>query len=435
MKGKHIALKSGGGFTLIEVLVAGMVLVIGLIAMSQFFASAAARVLDSDIRSMLHQVASQDLESVRGLPYEDVGTVTGHPSGVLADEEDRTVQNTLVRINREVIYWTDPSYSGPYPANYRRVKVTVSAVDYARLAPVELTSNVAGGTPGGNLDVTVTDLEGNPVPDARIEITDDNLVPHVNINSLALRTDSTGHMLIPGLTPDDTPNYYVRVSKSGYNDDWTDPMVVVQDGLPYTVVEFTIDRLADFTVRVVDTFGAPVEGLNVSVIGPKEFDQSFVSSAEGQLFENVRYSTDLDKYVVRLVEGQGYDPVSEGVVLEPGESREVVLTVPAGGPTTTTTIPLTTTTTLIPTTTTTGSGAGSLTVRVLSTGTNGPLRRALVNLEGHTLLTNDDGYAYFSNLESRTYSIVVTKNNYYDYRGHVVINGSTSTVIHLTREY
>ncbi len=428
---RHSGSRSDAGFTLIEVMVAGIVLVIGLIAMSQFFASAMGRVMDSDIRSVLHQVATQDLESIRGLPYEDVGTATGHPAGVLADDAERTLDNVSVQIHREVIYWTDPSYTGPYPANYRRVTVTVSAVGHDRLAPVELTSNVAGGAPGGTLDITVTDLQGNPVPDAHILIENNNLWPHVKIDTPAVRTDNDGHMLVPGLTPDDTPNYYVKVSKTGYNEDWTDPMVVVQDGLPYTVLQFTIDRLADLTVRVQDTLGAPVENLNVSVIGPKGFAETTAVPGGGHTFPNIRYSTDLDPYIVRLLEGQGYDPVSEEVILEPGSSREVVLTVPAGGPTTTTTVPPSTTTTTVGPTTTTVPLAGSLTVRVVRSTNGNPVRRAWVNLEGQTMLTTDDGYASFSPLDNRTYSIVVTKNNFYDYRGSVVVQGSTSVQIPL----
>lgn len=422
-----------GGFSLIEVMVAGLVLVVGLVMMSQFFASAVGRVLDSELRSVLHQVATQDLEQIRGLPYEDVGTVDGHPAGVLAEDEDRTVENLTVKIHREIIYWTDESYEGPYPANYRRVTLTVAAVGYDRLAPVELTSNVAGGAPGGSLDITVTDLQGTPVRDARIVITNDNLAPHVNIQTAALKTDSQGHILVPGLTPDNTPNYFVSVSKPGYNEDATDPGVVVQDGLPYTVVQLTIDRLASLRVRVIDTAGEPVEGLSVSVIGPAGFDEEFVSSAEGTTYANIRYSTDLDPYIVWLLEGQGYEPLSQEVVLEPGTSEEVVLTVPAGGPTTTTTESPGGTTTSTASTTTTLPGAASLTVRVVKARDGSPLNRAWVNLEGQNKITNRDGYVYFSPLELRTYSIVVTKNSYNDYRGDVVVSGATQVEIALTR--
>jgi len=418
------------GFTVVEVLVAGLVLVVGLVLMSQFFASAAGRVLDSDIRSILHQVATKEIESIRGLPYEDVGTTTGHPQGTLQADEDRTIQNVAVHIHREVIYWTDPSYTGPYPANYRRVMVVVSQAGQSRLGPVEMATNVAGGAPGGTLDITVTDVRGDPVPDALITITNNNLIPHVNISSAALRTDSTGHMMIPGLTPDDTPNYVVSVSKAGYNTGLTDPAVVVRDGLPYTVVQLTIDLLATLSVRVVDTGGTPVPGLNLSVIGPDGFDQTAASGADGSVTHaNIRYSTSLDPYMVRLLPGQGYDAQSTDVVLEPGTTQEVVFTVPVGGPTTTTTAPPVTTSS----TSTTLPVPPSLTVRVVRNDTGAPIRNALVELEGRNLYTTTDGYATFTNLENRTYGIVVTRNNYYPYSGTVVVSGASTAEIRLTR--
>jgi hypothetical protein len=429
------------GFTVIEVLVAGLVLVVGLVMMSQFFASAMGRVLDSDIRSVLHQVAAEEIEQIRGLPYDDVGTTTGHPQGTLLAEEERTIQNGTVNmavlVYREIIYWTDPSYTGPYPANYRRVTVIVSAVGQDHLAPVEMTTNVAGGAPGGTLDITVTDIGGSPVPDALITVTNNNLIPHVNISGTAFRTDSQGRMIIPGLTPDATPGYFVSVSKSGYNTDSTDTGCVVQDGLPYTVVKLTIDRLATMVVRVVDTEGTAVEGLNLSIIGPEGFNQTLVSSASGTTFADIRYSTDLDPYVVRLLPGQGYDEQSQSVILAPGSNREVLFTVPVGGPTTTTTtIPTTTTTVTVPTstTTTTLSGWGSLTVRVVRSDTGAALSGAWISLGGINGTTNEQGYYTFSRLEKRTYEMVVTRNHYHDYQGTVVVNGAVTTQVSLVRD-
>ena len=55
------------GFTLVEVLVAGLLLVVGLLMVAHFFTSVMGRVLESDVRSVLHQVASRS-GVIRGLP-------------------------------------------------------------------------------------------------------------------------------------------------------------------------------------------------------------------------------------------------------------------------------------------------------------------------------------------------------------------------------
>ena len=156
------------GFTLMEVMVAGLVLIIGLIAISQFFSSAMARVMDSKTRSILHQVASEEIEKVRALKYADVGLRNSMPGGqLLAHEVVSNVNGTgiTVSIDREVTFVQDSSYSGPYPANYRRATVSVST-DSSRLGPVVVSTNVAGGAAGGALDVTVRDSANQPVADA-----------------------------------------------------------------------------------------------------------------------------------------------------------------------------------------------------------------------------------------------------------------------------
>ncbi len=430
-------LKSQAGFSLVEVLVGGVVLVVGLIMMSQFFASAAGRVMESDVRSVLHQVATQDLEKIRGLDYNDVGTTDGHPQGVLAADEDRTIGNLTVHIHREVIFWTDSSYAGPYPANYRRVTVSVSAANHDELAPVEVTSNVAGGVPGGTLDITVTDSSGHPVPDAQIVITNTHLVPNVNINSAALRTDSDGKMMVPGLTPDDTPNYVVTVSKPGYNSASSDPAVVV-DGLPYTVVQLIIDRLSTMVVQVVDTNGVSVTGLNLTAVGPDDFDESFVSASSGTTFADIRFSTDTDPYIVRLLEGQGYDAQEKKVILTAGSTQTVTFIVPAGGPTTTTTLPPTTTTTLTGvTTTSTTAGSGSLTVKVRNSGST-KIKGARVSLlpVGTVLTTPNNGNVTFNPIINGTYSVVITATGYNDYRvDNIVVHGAVTITVHMVSSH
>jgi hypothetical protein len=111
-----------------EVLVAGVVLVVGLVFIAQFFTSTALRILSSDTRSLMTQIASQEIETIRGLQYADVGTVGGQPSGQLQPVDTKTLQGRQFQIERDVTYFTDSSYSGPYPANYRRVTIKVSEV-------------------------------------------------------------------------------------------------------------------------------------------------------------------------------------------------------------------------------------------------------------------------------------------------------------------
>ena len=362
------------GFTLVEILVGGVVLVVGLIAISQFFTSAAARVVESDIRTVLHQVANQEIESIRAMDYQDVGTTDGHPLGTLAPVEDRVVGNETVHIKREVLYWTDTSYEegGPYPANYRRVTVTVSAVGRAGVDPVEMTTNVAGGIDGGSLDITVTNVAGEPVENAQIAVTNTHLIPNVNISSSAIKTNGDGHILIPGLEPDSTNSYVVTASKTGYSTDYTDPGVVVVDGLPYTVVHLIIDELSAMEIHVVDDDGNDVAGCEVHVTGPgngtPSTDETIYPGLGGYSLTNLRYSTTEHPYLLTLAAGAGYPEQTVSVVLAPGTTQRVDIVL--GAETTTTTTSSTSTTTTSTTaavpqvtlTTSVASGSGTITV-------------------------------------------------------------------------
>lgn len=427
------------GFTLVETMVAGLILIVGLILIAQFFASAMARTTASDVRSILNQVATRELENIRALPYEDVGTTDGWPQGVLAPTSTRTEDGVSLSITREVVFVTDGSYSGPYPANYRRVSLSVSAPQYPALGPVSVSSFVAGGTTGGTLDITVTDTQGTPLSDVQIAVTNTHLVPNINLTSSALRTNTLGKLQIPGLTPD--TEYIVTASKYGYSTAFTETPQVVNDGTPYAVVNLTIDRLSTMVVRAVTADGLPVPpspSLGMNATGPYGFSNSQSTGADSSAwFNNIGFSTDLNPYVVALLTGQGYEPASTNVILPPNTTLYVDMTVN----------PITTTTTA-PTTTT--QPRGSLHVTVIREGRTTRLGNARVTLSGYPYQnTNSQGETAFSNIPYGTYTLTVTRSSYYDYPssgygyalingfyvydGTVVIDGSETAVVYLRR--
>jgi hypothetical protein len=444
------------GFTLLEVLVAGFVLVVGLI-----FIASIGSITDSETRSLIHQVAAQEVEKARALDYADVGTVGGQPAGLLVASETVTVEGVPLLITREVAFAKDATYSnsGPFPANYRRVTIRVQVAGDSRLGPVELATLVAGGAKGGALDITVKDSRGYPVPDVLITVKNDHLEPKVLIASSAIRTDSTGHLLIPGLTPDSTTSYYVRVDKAGYNSDWTDPMVVVNEGYPYTIKEFIIERLSTLNIRVIDETGAAVAGASLTVTGPREFATPHPYQTDGTGFvslADIGYSTSGNPYVVAVAAGNGYQAGSSGnIILEPGTIQDVTITVQSNGATPTTAS--TTATTASSTTDTTSGGTvttASTTPPTTSPPTATTLGRGKLTVhvqrwkehDGHLQLeglenanvtfsftggqgqTNSGGDIVFSDVPFGTYDLLVTKKDYVEYRVQVTFSASPMTV-------
>ncbi|NLE10020.1 MAG: carboxypeptidase regulatory-like domain-containing protein [Actinobacteria bacterium] len=341
------------GFTLIEVMVAVVLVAVCLLGMAQFFASAGNRVMDSETRTLMHQVAAQEIDSMRSLPYGDIGTVAGNPSGSIPDVETKTVKGVPLEITREVIYVEDPSYSGPYPANYKRATVIVKATDSQELEPMQMSTNIGGGAEGGTLDITVTNLPGGPVADAQLRITNDHLIPHVNISTSAIRTDVNGHLMVPGLTPDNTNSYYVTATKTGYNDAATKEGLVVVKGMPFTVVQLIIDKLSGFTVHLTDGAGSARADVALTLKGhlsvePWVSESTVFTDADGYAyFYDLRYGTDLEPYIIYTVDT--YSPVLQlpsgvepdsidssitllsgqiGLTLDPDTQREVELELP-----------------------------------------------------------------------------------------------------------
>ncbi len=361
---KLISLRAGSGrkperdagFTLLEVLMAGLIMVVGVFALAGFFATSAGRVLDSNTRSLLTNVAQQELETVRSLQYQDVGTVGGDPAGTLLSTENTTVEGRPLVITRGVIYWQDPSYSGPYPANYRRVTITVGLANQTRLAPVQLQTIVAGGATGGTINVTILNVAGAGVPNAQLAITNTNLVPNVTINAPAIHTNSQGQLQVPGLTPDPSGGYKVSSSLTGYYTATLKTGVVVGLGQPFTSVTMTMDQVSTLVLHVQDQNGVARPGVSLTIKGwvsasdntTWTFNQTATTDSTGAVtLPNIRYATNLEPYLVQagstpdtrlaLRSGQQAATVDHTVtvaagqipvLLDPGTSKDVYLVLP-----------------------------------------------------------------------------------------------------------
>jgi prepilin-type N-terminal cleavage/methylation domain-containing protein len=418
------------GFTVVEMLVASVVLLVGLIALSQLFASSVSRVLDSDIRSVMHQVAAKEMETIRGLPYEDVGVVNGPVPGVLVASEVRNVDGVPLKIARSVVYQTDPSYTGPYYANYRRVAVTVSAVDASEqelpgIEPVVLTTYVAGGAAGGSILVKVQDSQGKPVEGAYFTIV--NTVKGVNLNSPDLVTDDVGSMLVPGLIVDSGGNYVVTAGKFGYSTDIATGFAVMEAGLQEVVL--TIDKVSSMRIRVVNQVtGLEVAGISVAVSGPGEYSATIVSSTGGVVLSGLRFSTDSDPYILSVAAGQGYVPQESSVVLPPDiTTEEVVLTIVPLSATTTT---IAATTTTVPSATTTVVGTGSLRVTVLDSHGHKLQNNRVASVQlGAQLKSNSQNVVLFEYLRFTSYELTVSAAGYETNVQTVIITGANSITV------
>lgn len=174
-------------------------------------------------RSIATAIAESQMEYVRSLSYDQVGTVGGIPSGPVAQNATTTMNGIGFPVRTFIEYVDDPadgvgsSDTNGITTDYKRVKVSVSYFANGRTQNIGLVSNYAPPgiettTNGGTLKVSVVNAAGTGVPGATVHIVNASVSPGVDLSTF---TDATGIVFLPG-APTST-QYQISVSKSGYS--------------------------------------------------------------------------------------------------------------------------------------------------------------------------------------------------------------------------
>ena len=208
-------------------------------------------------------LAQEQMEAVRNIPYDDLGTVGGIPAGNLPQEETITL-NDIVYTRRTSIRYVDDPQDGlgdedenGITADYKSVRVEVSWSGAAEPV-VFLTNIVPKGIEtvegGGTLIITVFDASVQPVPSATVHIENSSTSPPISVDYY---TNTEGKVIVPGAPS--ASSYEVTVSKDGYSTAQTYDAVppnINPDPGHLTIIEgqtteasFVIDRLSSKTVR------------------------------------------------------------------------------------------------------------------------------------------------------------------------------------------
>lgn len=209
------------GMTLIDTLVGtAIALVIFLAIFGLLRASAALSTLATETAAAT-SIAESQMEYLRSLPYDSVGTIGGIPAGAVAQQATTTEDNVDYGVRTFIEYYDDPSDgtapADTIPTDYKIAKVTVTFYTSSGAHATSLVSTLAPPgvettTNGGTLRITAVDANGNPVSGASVTIANSSVSPSVNLTTY---TDSSGTTLLPGATAG--TGYKVTVSKSGYS--------------------------------------------------------------------------------------------------------------------------------------------------------------------------------------------------------------------------
>ncbi|MCF7835705.1 MAG: carboxypeptidase-like regulatory domain-containing protein [Candidatus Marinimicrobia bacterium] len=253
------------GFSLVEVIVGIALMLVVFGSVVGVFRMAVKVVRVSHLRVGAVALATEQMEFIRNLPYNEIGTVGGIPQGNILQTED-ILLNEVNYTKRVLIQYVDDVSDGEgdddendITADYKRVKIEVSWESEDNIKPIVLISdivpkgieNIEGG---GTLKINVFDSNFQPVSLANVHIENNNLAPPISVDVF---TNIEGKVVFPGALVDS--NYEITVSKIGFSTDKTyDATAENIDPRPghYSIIEgetteasFSIDLLSSKTVR------------------------------------------------------------------------------------------------------------------------------------------------------------------------------------------
>src|SRR3989344_6650130 len=247
------------GFSLAEIIVGAALFALIAVAVYQGYASLSVLVSAGRVKTLAADLANEEIEIIKNLPFEQVGIVSGIPVGVI--ERDKTVNKSGFDYNLVQV-----DISCPTCRDFPTMNMS------ARISPKNLETASANGA----LFVKVFDANGIPVLQADVHIENNQLNPAIIIDEV---TNNNGELQIVDAPPG-VNAYEVTATKSGFTTDRTYPpgaptnpnpskphsTVVLQQ---VTQVSFLIDKTSTLNVSSITDDCAIVPSASFSMDGTK----------------------------------------------------------------------------------------------------------------------------------------------------------------------
>jgi prepilin-type N-terminal cleavage/methylation domain-containing protein len=340
------------GFTMVEVLVSIAVFAIILVSILSLVNAIVVTAQESRIAQAATELVQQQVEIIRNLPYDSVGTLTGIPAGVL--EYSRTVNHGgLEFLMLTTVRNIDDPFDGELggspndlsPADYKLVEIELTCTNCKSEKKYRMTTTqspvaIEGSSTNGALFIQVVDSYALPISGAEVNVAH-TTDPGIDIDDV---TDVEGWLKIVDVPPG-VNTYAITVTKTGYSTDQTyavgdppgndDPTkkhatVEVQ---AITQVTMTIDpNNGSLNVSTVYDDCTPIPNVPLDVTGAKtigdapvvyKYDQSHTTDGTGTLsitgMETDYYTFG---YTLPTHDLHGFDPFNP-VFLEPDTSQDV----------------------------------------------------------------------------------------------------------------
>lgn len=438
--------KSSVGASFIEVIIGFAITVIFSLAIYGLASSGLQLIHDDQNRTVAVGLARQQMEQIKNLPYDDVGTVNGVPSGTIPQTQTTTLNNATYTITVNIQY-VDDIFDEVAPidtvnTDYKKVRVRVAWNQGGSTAPVTLVTNIVptqieSTETGGTLFIEVFDPSSDPVEPvnkAQVAINAPTVNPPVSIND---ETDNNGRLILPGVPPG-VEAYEITVTKPAYSSDQTytrDPItnpnpspahlnvVAGEVTTEYFEISQKVNLLAfhlqdydssanivtDFQLHGDKTIGTDGDGLPIY-----KYSETITPNAGGNA---ELHDLEADLYTVL------FDEASIGYVLAGHDHPLPYPATPQLAETITLYLadyePYTALLTI-----TDQAGATVSNASVMLTPDDGGA--------SITQTTTDYGQAFLRDLSAMTYAVSVTANGYATYNGTVIVNGNERQTLSIT---
>lgn len=321
------------GMTLVDVIVGTGIMLVVFLSIFGAYKIAIDLVYNTKARIGGMSLVSKQLEYLRSLPYDSLGTVGGIPSGAIVQNATTTLNNIPYTLRTLILYIDDPadgsgnSDSNLLTADYKELKVesswvvrgkTYKTFAVTRVAPHGIESLTSGGT----LRVNVFDALAQPVQGASVRITNASTTPAVDVT---VSTDAGGSVAFPGAPQ--ASNYKVTVTKDQYSSAQTyditaqnpnpNPAHISVANKQTTTISFAIDRLGSLDIRTYSPID--VGTFQESFVASGEATSTLVAPAELATWDSLEWgvTSPLEgELVVQLVypNGSEWSPVPDGVL-------------------------------------------------------------------------------------------------------------------------
>lgn len=437
-------MKKNGGQSIIGILIALAIFSLLSQAVLTIAATSYRFVSYNRARITARHLAQEKIEFIRNLPYDDIGTSGGIPSGTLSQVETIKRNGLNFSIRLTIIYFDDPfDNNAPndlLPTDYKRVRVEVSweGIENSNSNPVVLLTDISPKgvettAGGGTLSVIVFDASGDPVSDATVHIVASSVTPAID---LTLLTPSNGRLIIPG-APACISCYQITVTKTGFSSESTHSTAeVANPAKPHqtiiigqlTEISFSIDHTSTINLATKkgreDNFdnlgnvsfrlrGEKTIGTDASANPIYKYDQILTTESNGFLtisdmeWDSYYFSPNpLGSYDI-----SGTQPL-QPLILQPQESRAFAISLVANS-----------SNSLLVSFVDQQENPIATTSATLSFGGNSTTKES-------GLIDNPDyGQVFFDNLSSDTYNLVATHSAFQTFTGSIPVSGDKSEKI------